>query len=301
LLKRRKERCFNAYSLEEEGCGSKLIFGSMNNISVISIDVPDAPLAIQHKVIKSNIVNNYSESGYVISQVIKNKAIVYVYDKKWLKTLPLNSNILPEIYLVPFHEGFVSVCATEAGFIIRETESSGFRLDNSSAVKEYLLERKYKLFNLSSKSVNQRWKQLNRSDTMDEAWLSTGSTTKIRTSIRVNARQITMVLSVLIVASWANIATQINTHQSELNAKNEYLSTQVGLLAKSVNLKPSASKSDVFKQIESAKLNNKADMFKNLLSYHYSDDFEIDDFVVSIGSKDKSMPNINGATIVYDK
>lgn len=300
MLKLRKERCFNDYSLEEEEKKSKFIFGSMENISVITISVPNASRTIQKKVISVSIKDNYDESRFTIAAMSADSAIVFLYDDDWISLYTSNQEIIPEIYLVPFSDGDVSVCATSSGYIIRESKNSGFRINDAKALKSYLLGKSYSLYNLSSGRVNGRWMDLEKDKTLITAWSEYGNKAKIKAFFKINTLRTTGVLSFLIFSSWINIAYQVNAFESHLIGQNNFYTTQISKVASSMGLPPTAPSENIVSLVERPS-QVKAPAFKTILSHHLNDSFVINSKKAQINSIKKKLPELADYEVVYDK
>lgn len=151
---------YTKYKMECDGINARYIFASMNNINVVKIKVPNIVKNKAKKIAILNATHKYKKGNFQFNSVEDGIAKIYTFDKNWIdKFQGTTVDVIPEIYLVPYKEGTVGVLAVCNGFIVRDGEDSGFRLESKTAVKEYLKNKSFNLYNIDSKKVNTNWKK----------------------------------------------------------------------------------------------------------------------------------------------
>ena len=301
MLKPQREKCTNDYSLEVEDCQGKFIFGSMDNISVTSLNIPNSSKSDQEKVISTQMMTDYPDDDYVVANRDEGTAIIFIYNKEWISTHAYGVHVIPEIYLVPFDSGLISVCSTKTGYIVRESEHSGFRLADPKVLKHYLEGKRYNLYSLGETNVNNRWSQLNKGEVLVNAWKDYPNRHKITASISFSRNQKSLLLLFLIAISWGGIFYQINNQSTAIENTIAKLDSEMQNSVKYINIDNSNFTSFDVKKVISDNYSAKYLAFKNLLSYHGVDSFSIKDDRVKVFSNNKGMPALSGFEVNYDK
>jgi hypothetical protein len=146
--------------MECDGINARYVFVSMNNINVVELKVPDIAKNKAKKIAILNATHKYKSGNFQLNSVEGGVARIYTFDEKWIEKFQGKKvDMIPEIYLVPYKKNTVSVMAVRDGFVIRDSEDSGFRIESKATVKEYLKNKTFNLYNIDSKKVNANWKK----------------------------------------------------------------------------------------------------------------------------------------------
>lgn len=156
---------YNKYCMEKNGARSGNILAKMTNINVVEVKVPKIKKSQAMKVAVTICEQKYGAGMYKVQSIEDGMALVYTFKKVWLDGYKgSNVNLIPELYLVPLVDNVVGVLRVSDGYIIRDGENSGFRVEDRGVVKEYLRGKEYSLYNMSGVKMRKSWKEIKLKD-----------------------------------------------------------------------------------------------------------------------------------------
>ena len=303
MSKQSKDNCIK-YGVDEHNDNAVKLFGSMNDISIMTIILPKTSKKNSEQIVFNKINKNSNADLFTISSIQNNEAVVFVYTKKWIDNIRLRScanEILPEIYLVPFH-GTTSVCLTNTGYIVRDGINSGFRIKNESAVKKYLAGKKYELYKLGDHKTNDKWQVITEKETK-KSWLASKRIRKISTSyITKNASSALFpyILISVAVVLWSVLFIQNENYINDIKYKDKTLAGYINKEISPLGLVDDFDMKSIDAELNKRKASNILGDFKATLQEHYDDEFIIDQSQVVIKSKKKYIKRLKKVKVVYE-
>lgn len=302
---RYQEEFYNLkYGFDLSNANTRYLYASMNDILVITLNMPMLDNAQLTRVIMQKVQKEYPGDLYYISSMKEGYATVFIFNK-WLLDTVKDSKIkkfLPEIYMVPFNNR-LSVCKVRDGYIIRTSQDSGFRLNEKRAVKEYISGKEYDLYNFTDAKMGNSWNNIYNKGHLKEYWKKKVNPQAVPSEYKrpkankdrgIVSNFITALLLVSILGVWgfiyynnAKIIAKYNNVMAEMKADKRDMVYPYPL---------NITASEVHDRIKSLEKSDLSKYFDNMVSKYYSDSFSIFDKKIKVktdrpGERPKKINN----------
>ncbi len=305
-----QEEFYNTkYSFDINQKSTRYLYASMNDVLVITLNMPSLNNTQLTRVIMQKVQKEYPDDLYYIASIDEGYATVFVFNK-WLLDTVKDSKIkkfLPEIYMVPFNNR-LSVCKVIDGYIVRTSQDSGFRLNDRDAVKEYINGKEYDLYNFTEARMGNSWRNIYKKNHLKDFWNKKRNPSPVPSEYKKPAVKtektisgfITGLLIVLILGVWGfiyynntKIIADYDNAIAEMKAdKREMVYPYpTNITASHINTKQANKKKTQISKY-----------FDNLVSRYYKDSFSIFGNTIKVKTQrlDNRPKNLNNYKVYYE-
>jgi hypothetical protein len=297
-----EEKYSKPFAFEGGEIFNRILICSMDNVSISTMEIPTTNKKDVNKIVQNKLSQKKSGDTNNIVRTKNNSALVYSYDVAWIDgqiNKKIISSILPEIYLLPYNKGIISVCKVKNGFIIRDGEDSGFRLSSQDSVMQFLQGNEYNLF-YSHGSAPKNWTFLDISEKNIKKIINSNRN-KLDIVKKVNRYVNSFsLITIAIILFWGWYLNNIQVAISENHKISEVYSSKVQNFTGDLFDLPVKNKYELDLALINKKKSTISKAFNVAVSLHHSDSFALDSEKISIHSKLSEKIQLDNIRVVYE-